>query len=248
MRSLISVGLILMTAVNSVGAAQHIARQPTEEQQAEIDQRARMRSQVDAHRALQGGRVTIREAITIAGGRLTLDPSPNIDAYEVPDLATLRSHSILVILGRPYAAHVQLSDAERRVVTRYAIQVDEVLQRDRDFSPLLAQVSVDVPAGRVTLPEGIAETVNGLELTIGAQYVFFLQRPHRAEVATVLAGSTSEKPPEALVVSGLYREGLFRVEGTTLRSLVLPTADHFKRHYDGLPAATFLAHARAAQW
>lgn len=260
MRPTFTFALILMMWTASLGA-QQTERAPqttlTEAQRAMVEAARRERAQRDAQRGLSMGSLTMPQAVALAGGRLTLNAAPNVDAFPEPDLASLVKKSRLVIVGRPIAPPtVHVSDDGRGIMSRYVLQVDDTIRGGTArANGIPSSVSVDVPGGSLTFPEGVAEAVNGVDLKPGQRYVLFLQRLEddlspdaQAELAAkrTAVGRNAAPLDASLVITGQHREGLFRVDGASVRSLAADTSS-VKERYDGRGLTNLLSEVRAVR-
>jgi hypothetical protein len=88
------------------------------------------------------------EAAQRSNGALTVDWRPNPDWFKERDVRGLADRSALVIVGRPYAARVELTTDRRSIVTTYAVQVDETF-KERQVPPFMQQATVRIPGGRL---------------------------------------------------------------------------------------------------
>jgi hypothetical protein len=259
MRAVIGVLLVMFGAASvSAQVAPPVTppvnrRPPTAEELAKHEESMRLRAQRQALRDLDAGTITLEQAAARSGGHVTLDATPNPDTFEARDLASLAKQSRLVVIGRPFGvAQSQLSDDQRNVVTRYTVQVDEVVT---SHGPQLAKlVTVEVPGGRVDFAGGnYAEALHGPELKIGERYVLYLrgtcdamgEAPRASTLAAGVAGDTA-RAPQVFAPAGFQREGIFQVTSDNVVSLA-PAEHSLKRQYDKRPVEAFLAEVRAAR-
>lgn len=246
--------LFMLLAATAGATAQTVPQTGTEAQRANRAEGLRMRAEREALRALFIGTITLPEALRRAGGRLTVDARPNIDALEEGDVTSLAKHSRVVLRGQPLGPpRVQLSEDQRTIVTRYTFQVDEILRGGpggRDMPALMVSVTVDIPGGTLTLPEGTVEVVNdAAALDTGASYVLFLQREVDAPAFIDNAAPPRHKAGGArgddpFMIVGAHREGLFLVDNGRVQSLASSSSPGVKERYNGRALESFVNEVR----
>lgn len=246
--------LFLIGSLASTALAQHRRPVTAEQQQAHREAVARARARLDLLRDLESGRITVREAAHRAGGTLVLERVEIPDCIPVWDVRGLTNRSSLVIVGRPLAARVELTDDRRSIATTYSVQVDDTFKA-RQLPPFLRHVIVRVPGGRMDFPDGAsAETRSGPPLALGERYVFFLDDERNAppgKPATLpgtITATTDGGIDAATVVYTPHRvdRGVFHLQADRkIRSHAQDTSDRF-HHYDGISEGVFLAEIRAA--
>jgi hypothetical protein len=158
-------------------------RPATEEERAQVAEVKRLKATREVLREFVYGDLSLPEAVRRAGGKLPLSVMPPIDAPAAVDLATLTRESRLVIVGTPvlkssvgeynWGAHIG-----RTIVSRYQIQVQHTIHVARDTAAPenLGYLTVQIPGGVLTMPEGVAEATGGPTLRHGDSYVFFCGR------------------------------------------------------------------------
>lgn len=196
---------------------------------------SRLATERNAVRGLMSGEISLPEAVRQAGGRLTLDATPNPDYFRVPDLESLTKTSQIVVLARPYGSpRVQLSDDGRSIVTQYEMLVDTMVRPD-NRSARLPKLTVEVPGGDLTLKEGIASVVNGPRFTSGDTYVLFLQGKSRRQASL----------RDVFVVTGFHYEGILRVDGSSTVGTSTTSSPRLKQQSTGRSLSALLAEIRA---
>jgi hypothetical protein len=237
----------------STAAAQH--RWPTAaERQAHREAVARARARRDLLRDLELGRITLREAARRVGGTLVLDQRPNLDCFPQSDVRGLADRSSLVIMGRPLAAAVELTDDRRSIATTYSVQVDDTF-KGRQLSAFVQHVIVRVPGGRIDFGDGTsAETRSGPSLTLGDRYVLFLQHEPdgRSGMPVAWPGTSAAAGGGAVdgapVIYTPFRvdQGVFHLQADGKMRSHAQTASGRLHRYDGMPEAVFLAEVKTA--
>lgn len=169
------------------------------------------------------------------------------------DVRGLADRSSLIIVGRPLAAGVELSDDRRSIATTYSVQVDDMLKGSR-LSAFVHHVIVKVPAGRIDFGDGTsAETRSGPALTLGDRYVLFLQHEQdgRSGMPAALPGTSAAATGRAAEGAAVtYRpfhvgQGVFHLEADgKMRSHAQDASDKLDR-YDEMPEALFLGEIKA---
>jgi hypothetical protein len=239
----------------SIAPAQPRRPATAAEHKADREAVARERARRDLLRDLESGRLTLPEAAQRSGGALTIDWRPNPDWFKERDIRGLADRSALVIVGRPFAARVELTPDRRSIVTTYSVQVDERF-KERQIPPFMQHVTVRIPGGRMEFGDGVsAEVRSGPSLKIGDRYMFFLQREQDAAslLPDALPGTSAASPAptaadKSAVIYTPFRidQGVFHLPADgKIRSEVHEASDQLHR-YDGKAETEFLAEVKAA--
>jgi hypothetical protein len=191
----------------------------------------------NAIRGLISGEITLFEAVKQAGGKLTLDVSPNPDYFHVPDLETLIKKSQVVAVARTYGTpRKQLSDDQQSVVTRYDMLVENLVRATGKFAGI-PKLTVEVPGGELPVPTGTVSVVNGPHFDNGVRYLLFLQAKKTAPQGSV---------GDHFVVTGFHYEGILRIEKTLTARTSASSSARLTEQYDRQPLQSLLAEIRAA--
>ena len=150
--------LLLIGSFTSTVLGQYRRPITAEQKQAHREAVAREWARRDLLRDLESERITLREAARRAGGTLVLERAEIPDCIPAWNVRGLTNRSSLVIVGRPLAARVELTDDRRSIATTYSVQVDDTFKA-RQLPPFMRHVVVTVPGGRMDFPDGTsAET------------------------------------------------------------------------------------------
>lgn len=239
--------------------AQHPA---TAEERAQVAEVRRLKAARQATREFVYGDLSLPEAVRRAGGRLALSALPPLDSPAATDLATLTRESRLVIVGTPVLNPSVLefsgSHIGRTIVSRYQIQVQQTLHvaRDTVAPENLGYLTVQVPGGVLSMPEGVAEATDGPTLRLGDSYVFFLREAtdpepyfgHSLGSPNELAVPPRARPQGRLstagtiyVLTGISFEGLLSIDREgKVRPPVAPLAP-VSRQLDGRALAALIS-------
>jgi hypothetical protein len=189
----------------------------------------------NAIRNLASGEITLTEAVKQAGGKLTLDVSPNPDYFHVPDLETLVKKSQIVVVARPYGTpRVEISDDRQSVVTRYDMLVQTIVRAIDKFARI-PKLTVEVPGGESAVPTGTVSVVNGPHFDNSTLYLLFLQAKRTPQ------GSLGDQ----FVVTGFHYEGILRLEESLTARTSATSSARLTEQYDRQPLQSLLAEIRA---
>jgi hypothetical protein len=189
----------------------------------------------NAIRNLTSGEITLTEAVKQAGGKLTLDVSPNPDYFHVPDLETLVKKSQIVVVARPYGTpRVEISDDRQSVVTRYDMLVQTIVRAIDKFARI-PKLTVEVPGGESAVPTGTVSVVNGPHFDNSTLYLLFLQAKRTPQ------GSLGDQ----FVVTGFHYEGILRIEESLTARTSATSSARLTEQYDRQPLQSLLAEIRA---
>jgi hypothetical protein len=208
-----------------------------------------LRLERNAIRELMRGSITLAEAVQRAGGRLTLDASPNPDYFRAADVESLTKQSQVVVLARRLGdPRVQLSDDERSIVTRYDIEIDTVVRAPETTEPL-KRLTVEVPGGELAMKEGVAAVVNGPTLKSGEKYLLFLQSKNEPSKNDPSSTAAAGSPNDIFLVTGFHYEGILPVDkASTIRtSPALPSPSAPAQQYGGRTVVSLVAEVRATR-
>lgn len=174
--------LLVIAAVLLISPTLRAQRPATDSERARAAEVKRLKMARDATREFMFGDLSLPEAVRKAGGKLHLSAAPPLDVPAAADLATLTRESRLVVVGRPVLnpSVLEYNDGGligRTIVSRYQIQVQQIVRVDRDTAAPanLGYLTVQVPGGVLSMPEGVAEATGGPTLQQGGSYVFFLR-------------------------------------------------------------------------
>lgn len=207
----------------------------------------RLKRERDALRELTSGTLTLAEAVRQAGGQLTLDASPNPDDFRLRDIESLTHESQLVVLARRHGEpRVVLAEDARSIVTRYEMAVDAVVRPAPHAGR--TRLVVELPGGRLSLPEGEAAAINGPTLQSDATYLLFLQTKASFPPARQGEPQAATAPPDVFVVTGAHYEGIFPIDkASTVRPAGTPPAIQTQQQYSGRSVVSLVAAVRATR-
>jgi hypothetical protein len=219
-------------------------------QQAGREAVTRDRARRDLLFDLQSGLITLPEAARRTEGRLVLDRPSVLSCF--PNIRDLTDASSLVVVGRPFAARVELTEDRCSIVTTYSVQVDDTLKTPR-ISPFMQHVMVRMPGGRLDFDDGTSAEIRSA-LALGDRYVLFLEdeRDARSDLLAAAPGTSAARAASAPDGAGVIytplqsTHGVFhlRADGTA-RLHEAATLNTLHRD-EGSPEAVLLAAVKAA--